>query len=414
MKLTRQNCGQAARTSAGVLAAVAVLGAFAAPAQAADSTAATRDSALSAFNRVYAPSISTPSGSTGNTATCTPGTLSAAGQKAGLNAINYFRGMSGLNSVTINSTWSAGAQRAALMMAANNRLDHFPPTSWKCYSKAGATAAGQSNLAMSITGSAGEAESQYIDDLGNASTLGHRRWLLDPTLTQVGIGQVGRFNVTKVFETWRAPVNPAGTPAYVAWPSIGYVPGAVLPRERTWSFSPTDPAVDLSAATVSVTSDWKRIPVTVTRLPDGFGRRTLQFQPTLTYGGGADQHVTVTVSGMRKNGVTQPAYTYTTTLFDQTKAVSPVTVTAYSAGTKKINLVTYAWGTVSGVPTGTRVCTQVQVRGAWSQSRCATTQRNGSYTIPLTYGSGTPGTFTWRVVTSTGHASQPFTLTRTR
>jgi hypothetical protein len=50
--------------------------------------------------------------------------------------------------VQFNSTLSRKAQRAALMMAANAALSHFPPTSWKCYAKDGAEAAASSNLSL--------------------------------------------------------------------------------------------------------------------------------------------------------------------------------------------------------------------------------------------------------------------------
>lgn len=50
--------------------------------------------------------------------------------------------------VKFNSTLSKKAQRAALMMAANQDLSHFPPAGWKCYAKDGAEAAGNSNLSL--------------------------------------------------------------------------------------------------------------------------------------------------------------------------------------------------------------------------------------------------------------------------
>jgi len=94
-------------------------------------------------------------------------------------------------------------------------------------------------------------------------------------------------------------------------------------------------------------------------------------------------------------------------------------VSVGSAGRKPVNQNTYAWGTASGFPKGTtvKVSTQVLVRGRWSTSQTRTANGSGEYTIPLTYGSNTPGSYTFRTVaTGGGHTatSNQFTLTRTR
>ncbi|HMR50280.1 MAG TPA: hypothetical protein PKE40_13205 [Arachnia sp.] len=101
-------------------------------------------------------------------------------------------------------------------------------------------------------------------------------------------------------------------------------------------------------------------------------------------------------------------------------AAAPATaVSVASAVRKPVNQSTYAWGTASGFPSGTsvKVSTQVLVKGRWSTSQIRTANGSGGYTIPLTYGSNTPGNYTFRTVASgagkTATSSQ-FTLTRTR
>lgn len=76
---------------------------------------------------------------------------------------------------------------------------------------------------------------------------------------------------------------------------------------------------------------------------------------------------------------------------------NPVTVTAYSAGSKFVGQGTNVWGTASGAP---RRPVQVQalVNGRWSTSQKGTTSATGSYVLPLTYGVTTPGTYSFRVV----------------
>lgn len=89
-------------------------------------------------------------------------------------------------------------------------------------------------------------------------------------------------------------------------------------------------------------------------------------------------------------------------------------VTASSAGTKIVGAQTYVWGTASGFSRHATVSTQVKVNGRWSTSQ--TTSTNGYYTLPLTYGSTTPGAYTWRVVATDGKStatSPEFRFTRT-
>lgn len=91
------------------------------------------------------------------------------------------------------------------------------------------------------------------------------------------------------------------------------------------------------------------------------------------------------------------------------------TVVAKTAGIKPVNQVTNTWGTVSGYAGG-QVRTQVLLSTGWSTSQVRTTDSNGYFVIPLTYGSSTPGTYTFRVAASTPLGtvySNQFTLERT-
>lgn len=91
-------------------------------------------------------------------------------------------------------------------------------------------------------------------------------------------------------------------------------------------------------------------------------------------------------------------------------------VTASHAGTKRIGQATNTWGYVRGVPKG-RAWTEVLVRGRWSRSQTVTTDSNGRFVIPLTYGRTTVGRHTFRVGGTSPHGnvySPSFTVTRTR
>src|SRR5690606_33288084 len=159
----------------------------------------------------------------------------------------------------------------------------------------GAEAAGQSNLALGISGAA--AVALYIADPGAGNTaLGHRRWILYPRQTEMGSGSTDRSNALWVIGAFgsRPP-----DPEFVAWPPDGFVPfDLVYPR---WSFS-VNTGSTVSMASASVTMTRNGSPVSLTLLPNatGYGDNTLAWEPAgLTFTAGApDQVVSVMVQGV--------------------------------------------------------------------------------------------------------------------
>jgi hypothetical protein len=106
-----------------------------------------RETSRQFFNLVYGASENVPMNWSGNITNCTPGTNSVTYLQAVARRVNYFRAMAGIpSSITFSNEFSRKAQLAALMMSANNTLDHFPPVTWKCYTSDGYDAAGNSNL----------------------------------------------------------------------------------------------------------------------------------------------------------------------------------------------------------------------------------------------------------------------------
>src|SRR5256885_4664657 len=90
------------------------------------------------FNTVYNASQNVPMQWTGDLTNCVPGTSSVPFQEAVLRRINYFRAMAGdPANIGLDPVYSRKAQQAALMMSANNTLNHFPPSSWTCYTAEG-------------------------------------------------------------------------------------------------------------------------------------------------------------------------------------------------------------------------------------------------------------------------------------
>jgi hypothetical protein len=231
---------------------------------------------------VYVASDDADMAWTGDTAACQAGTTSFEYQNAVVRRINYFRALAGVPAgVNLDLTYNAEAQEAALMMSANNALNHFPPVSWSCYTASGADAARNSNLAIGRVGPA--AIDGYIEDFGAGNgAVGHRRWLLYPQTQTMGTGDVPptgplrAANAVWVFDANYGGVRPATRTPYVSWPPEGYVPyQTVYPR---WSFSYA--GASFGTATVTLSSDGVSVPVTVEPISANTGENTLVWYPS--------------------------------------------------------------------------------------------------------------------------------------
>lgn len=273
-----------------------------------------RSAVLTAYrNRFVGPSRVVDAW-TGSVAGCAAGTDSAAYTRATLTAINWARGQAGIPPVvSLNATYTAYAQRTALMMQAQGALSHAPSTSWRCYTAAGAAGAARSNLALGLAGA--RAVGMYLAEPGAGNlAAGHRRWLLYPRLGPIGIGNTSSANAVYVLGT-RASRVPAGTPAYYGWPTSGYFPRAAEPRGR-WSLSSAR-GYSFSRATVRVVGPNGAVVRVVRYAPqNGFGDSTLVWQlaSVPSHTARIDQTYRVTVSGIRTPSGATTRYAYTVTL----------------------------------------------------------------------------------------------------
>jgi uncharacterized protein YkwD len=264
----------------------------------------------------YANKLSLPIGWLGGSLlACLPGLSSALSNNATLSSLNYVRSLAGLAPVTFSPSLNASAQKAALMMDANNALDHYPSSGWKCYSQAGATAASRSNLALAWpTLSSGEIISLYMADQGSDNqAAGHRRWILYPFSTVMGSGSTNTANALTVI----GPTNGGRpNPRYVAWPSRGYFPAPMEPDGR-WSISSGLNNVSFGRAHVTVYHNGAVVPVTQYGTELGYGQPTLVWR--MHFSGAKVGSYRVVVSGIRQSGVSQPlTYSYGVVLFTPT------------------------------------------------------------------------------------------------
>lgn len=204
---------------------------------------------------------------TGSAASCDPGDVLDPGRAHALQQVNVYRALARLPAVALDDAKDAAAQACALLMHANNDIQHQVPTSWRCYDALGAAAAGLSNLA---TTPAVVAVDLYITD-EDVPTLGHRRWLLSNSLGPIGVGSTSRFSCLHV-------IGGAGNAGarWTAWPPPGDVPyealehGSGLSTDHAgWSIQSDD--LDLRRAEVSVTRDGAVLDVATEVAASGYG-----------------------------------------------------------------------------------------------------------------------------------------------
>lgn len=263
------------------------------------------------YQDFYLPSVTSGDNPwTGNESNCDPGTIPDGTKEKIFMRIHYYRNATGLNNtLTENDAQSAKAQEAALMMQANNTLDHFPPNSWSCYTAGGDEAAGKSNLAFSKNA---EAIDLYMRDPGsNNGPVGHRRWLLYPRLETIGLGNTNE--ASAIWVVGNSGATPSDAPDFVSWPPKGYTPDRlVYPR---WSFS-------IAGANFSETEiDMKdqngnSISFDTEEIVNGFGDNTLVWVPNgINNNVTEDTAYTVTLTNVNVGG-TMTTYEYDVILFD--------------------------------------------------------------------------------------------------
>jgi uncharacterized protein YkwD len=292
---------------------------------------ASREQVREFYNGVYLGLAGVAMNSSAVTASCVPGTNAPAFLDTVQRRINWFRALAGLPAaVTFAATNSTQNQAAALLMSANNTLQHVGiPSSWSCFTTAGTNAAANSNLALGNSGP--DAISAYINDYGaNNFEVGHRRWILYPQTLVMGTGDVpaqggyATANATWVFDANLYGPRPATRKPFVAWPPAGYVPYRVVyPR---WSFGLSNQVVAVSFTNASVTMLSNGVPVAVTleSYVTGYGENTLVWHPTsldptvpatVFPFSGTDTVYTISVSNIVM-GARTTNFTYTVTVFD--------------------------------------------------------------------------------------------------
>ena len=196
--------------------------------------------------------------------------------QSGFAHLNYIRYAAGLPAATLVPEWNELSQYGAVLLGAIDQLTHSPykpaDMSQNFYDK-GYEATSSSNISYRW----GYGDQNFIisslegcmsdNSTSNRSTLGHRRWLLNPLEDmQVGFGQAeteaGKvYIVTKVFESGSYGQLPTVDYEYVAWPASGNFPSELITKQDPWS-------VTLNPSLYKQPSA-RQVSVTLTRESDG-------------------------------------------------------------------------------------------------------------------------------------------------
>lgn len=282
-----------------------------------------RETAQTMFYDELLPLVNTPVGWTGSVAGCVAGSPSDTALNANLAAVNLFRKMQQLPPVTLNAAYNRGAQAAALIMHAQGALSHGPTPAWACFTPEGAVGAGRSNLYLGVTGAS--AIWGYMTDPGASNTaVGHRRWIIHPGATSMGVGMTDHSHALWVIgDSWSS----ASEPQWLAWPTAGHFPAWLEPEGR-WSLGTSDNATSFRQARVRVDGPQGPMKVTAHEPVEGYAMNTLVWQVDGLPQAGAmekDSRYRVTVEGVTRAGATLAPIVYDVALVAARPATAPTT-----------------------------------------------------------------------------------------
>ena len=243
--------------------------------------------------------VTEPNPLTTTGAECDAGTLKQAAIVDTLTRINMFRWMDGLGPTSDDPTYDADAQKCSNLESWwpwMGGSPHQPPSTSKCYTAAGGATAGESNIAWG-SGHPAQAIDQFMQDNGNETTLGHRRWILNPPLGPVGIGywegggMYGNAECLRIFGTSGGGPNPP----WVAIPTAGFAP--IETATWTWSFHGSLGNIPGATASVLRVDDNTTLPVKMMPLSQGYAQDTTSWTP-VGWTAEAGKTYRVTVSGL--------------------------------------------------------------------------------------------------------------------
>ncbi|MGM9531531.1 InlB B-repeat-containing protein [Intestinibacter sp.] len=165
-----------------------------------------------------------------------PGKLTDETLNSALDTLNLMRYIAGLSEVKLSDKYNEYSQAGALVLAVNDKLSHYPDQpegmSDELYNK-GYTGCNKGNIAYSTYYDLNRAivDGWMVDkSTSNRQTVGHRRWILNPTMQATGFGQVG------IYQTMYAHDYSKLSTDKVAWPAQ-MTPIEYYDKDTPWSLT---------------------------------------------------------------------------------------------------------------------------------------------------------------------------------
>ncbi|MFD1130624.1 S-layer homology domain-containing protein [Paenibacillus provencensis] len=163
----------------------------------------------------------------------------------GIRAVNFVRYLAGLpDDVTANYSLTEQQQAAAMVIAANKQLTHYPSKPAgidEALYASGKDGARTSNLYSGGPTFYNNVLGYMADrDASNTDRVGHRRWIINPEMKQTMFGMAHATNNVAYASMYAFDKSRPKSEVqydYIAWPSAGYFPEEVFRTIDPWSVS---------------------------------------------------------------------------------------------------------------------------------------------------------------------------------
>lgn len=175
-----------------------------------------------------------------------PGDAAAGFRADGLNMINFARYLSGLPAdVRLDASLNAEGQYGSVLLRKLGYLVHTPTADQRpadmtvAFFDTAKSATSTSNIGAGYPDSESFQKGCLDDaDVSNIARVGHRRWLLNPSLLYTGIGFVENYHTTKVMGFTAAQKRTEAVDySFIAWPSEGVFPVEFCNSRTPWSIT---------------------------------------------------------------------------------------------------------------------------------------------------------------------------------
>jgi hypothetical protein len=161
--------------------------------------------------------------------------------QTGIDAVNLVRYIAGVpDDIELDAEYTDLCQHGAVLLTAVDQLTHTPskPANMEqAFFDKGYKGTSSSNLAYdSQSNLPARSVFLYMDDsdAGNIDRLGHRRWVLNPSMKKTGFGVAAtKYGAMYSFDKSRSNVYYD----YVAWPSPGVFPTNLFSNNHAWHIS---------------------------------------------------------------------------------------------------------------------------------------------------------------------------------